>query len=156
MNLDRLLAFFRALQDEAVDYVLVGGFALNMIGLTRATEDADIVIRLTEENVRRLRAAFRRVWDDPAIEEIQYHALAGDFPAITYGPPDEVFTVDIVARFDEAFRFEDLKAELKDWQSVKVCVATPRTLYEMKKATIRPVDRSDAAELAERFGFRED
>ena len=156
VDFEKLAALFRALEQEGVEYVLVGGLALNLIGLTRATQDADIVVRLTEENIRRLRAALRRVWDDPAMDEIRYADLAGEYPAIAYGPPDEAFTIDIVGRLGEAFRYEDLTAQPVEWQGVKVTVATPHTLYRMKKATIRPIDRSDAAELAERFGIRED
>lgn len=33
-------------------------------------------------------------------------------------------------------------------------VVTPRTLWRMKKDTVRPLDRLDAAMLADRFGLR--
>lgn len=37
-------------------------------------------------------------------------------------------------------------------EGVSVRVATPRTLYRMKKDTVRPQDRLDAAALLQRFG----
>jgi len=128
---------------------------MNLHGITRATQDVDIVVKLNEKNVERLRKALRSVWDDPSIEEIQYSDLAGDYPAITYGPPDEAFGIDIVARFGEAFRYENLQAESRVWQGARVYVATPGTLHRMKKDTVRPVDRTDAALLRERFGLKE-
>ncbi len=156
MDFDKVLEFLRALEHEGVEYVLVGGVALNLLGLTRATEDVDIVLRLEETNVERLKNALRRVWNDSAIAEIRYDDLAGEYPAITYGPPGEAFGIDIVARFGEMFRYENLQTQTREWQGVQVRMATPQTLYRMKKDTIRPIDRSDAAELKDRFGLKED
>jgi len=34
---------------------------------------------------------------------------------------------------------------------VRVCLATPRQLYEMKRDTVRPQDRADAEALREAF-----
>lgn len=156
MNFDRVSDFLRALEQESVEYVLVGGIAINLNGITRATQDVDIVVRLDEGNVERLKRALRSVWNDPAIDEIHYDDLAGEYPAITYGPPGEVFGIDIVARFGEAFRYEDLQATMTEWQGVKVQLATPQTLYRMKKDTVRPIDRMDAALLQERFGTKDE
>jgi len=156
VNFDTVLELLRALECEGVEYVLVGGVAMNLNGITRATQDVDIVLRLDEQNVERLKSALRRVWNDPSIEEIKYSDLAGEFPAITYGPPNEVFGIDIVTRFGAASRYEDLAAQIVDWQGVKVRLATPQTLYRMKKDTVRPIDRMDAALLQERFGTRDE
>jgi len=56
----------------------------------------------------------------------------------------------------DAFRYEDLDVEQRDYDGVPVSVVTPRTLWRLKKDTIRPADRFDADVLAERFGFREE
>ncbi|MGH9858910.1 MAG: nucleotidyltransferase domain-containing protein [Candidatus Acidiferrales bacterium] len=137
MNFDRVSDFLRALEQESVEYVLVGGVAINLNGITRGTQDVDIVIRLDEHKVERPNRALRRVWNDPAINEIRYDDLAGEYPAITYGPPGEVFGIDILTRFGEVFRYEDLQATIIEWQGVKVQLATPQTLYRMKKDTVR-------------------
>jgi hypothetical protein len=155
MDFDKVVEFLRALEKEDVKYVLVDGLALNMPGITRATQDVDIVLLLEKENVERLKRAMRRVWQDPAIGGICYEDLAGDFPAISYGPPDEAFGIDIVTRFGELFPYNDLKAETREWQGVPVPVATPDTLYRMKKDTVRLRDKADAAELRERFHIPE-
>lgn len=156
VNFDKVVEFLRALEQEGVEYVLVGGLAINLTGITRATQDVDIVLRLTEHNVDRLRKALRRVWSDPAIDEIRYEDLAGEFPAITYGPPDEAFGIDIVVRLGEMFSYENLRFETKPWQGVRVCLATPQTLYRMKKGTVREIDRRDAAELAQRYNIQKE
>ncbi len=66
------------------------------------------------------------------------------------------FGLDILTRLGDAFRYEDLVIEERDCDGVPVRVVTPRTLWQMKKDTMRPIDRFDAEVLAERFGFREE
>lgn len=73
---------FAALQTEDVDYVLVGAVALDVWGIGRLTEDIELFVRPTEEDVARLRRALRRVWQDPSIDEITAEDLAGEYPAV--------------------------------------------------------------------------
>jgi Nucleotidyl transferase AbiEii toxin, Type IV TA system len=156
MEFDRLLHLFRELERHRVEYVLVGGVALNIQGIVRATEDVDLFVRPDEENIARLLDSLRAVWDDPAIGDISAADLIGDYPTVRYGPPDEDFVVDLMARLGTAFRFEDLAAETIAIEGTRVRVATPRTLYRMKRATLRPIDRADAAVLAEKFALGAD
>jgi hypothetical protein len=156
MDFDRFLDVLRALAREGVDYVLVGGVALGVHGLVRATEDVDLFIRPDSQNVERLKRALRSVWDDPDIAGITAQDLAGEYPTIRYGPPGEGFVIDLLSRLGSAFAFEDLEFETILVEGVPVKVATPATLYRMKKGTIRPIDRADAAALREKFGIPEE
>jgi hypothetical protein len=155
MDFGRIVQFLQALEKEKVDYVLVGGVALNVHGIARATQDVDIFVRPEPENVNRLKRALRSVWNDPEIDEVRYEEMKGEYAAIRYGPPNEDFVIDLMTRLGEAFGFEDLAADTVLWSGVNVRVATPETLYKMKKDTLRLVDRADAAELRERFGLGE-
>ena len=154
MDFDKVLQLFRELHSHEVEYVLVGGVALSLLGLVRPTDDVDLFIRPTEENVARLKAALRAVWDDPAIEEIAAAELAGDMPVVRYGPPDdELMTVDVIARLGTAFRYEDIEFTVQPHDGIPVRVATPRMLYRLKRDTIRSTDRGDAERLLEKFKF---
>jgi hypothetical protein len=75
------------------------------------------------------------VFDDPRIDEISADDLSGEYPAIEYLPPHGRYSMDILARLGEAFRYEDLESQerLVDW--IRVQVATPRTLWRMKNET---------------------
>ena len=150
----RLRQIFRALHDHQVDYAVFGAVALGLHGLARATGDVDLFIRPEADNVERLKAALRSVFDDPSIDEISAEDLCGGYPAVRYLPPDG-FGFDLVTRLGEAVRYSDLKIEVKVYDEVPVRVVTPRTLWQMKKDTVRPLDRLDAALLAERFGLEE-
>jgi Nucleotidyl transferase AbiEii toxin, Type IV TA system len=153
MEFERFLAVLRALERERVDYVLVGATALSLHGIVRATEDMDLFVRPASDNIDRLRRALRSVWDDPDIDQITVEDLAGEFPTIRYGPPGEDFVIDLLCRLGAAFGFHDLESEVVMVEGIKVSVATPATLYRMKKGTVRPIDRADAAALREKFGL---
>ena len=67
------LDLFRALNDAGVRYVLVGGVALNLQGVERATMDVDVAIALDGDNLLRAVGALRALglqpiapvsWDD--------------------------------------------------------------------------------------------
>ena len=156
MDFDKFLEVLRALAREGIDYVLVGAVALGIHGLVRATEVVDLFIRPDGGNVERLKRALRSVWDDPEIAGITAQDLAGEYPTVRYGPPGEGFVIDLLARLGSASAFEDLEAETVSLEGVPVRVATPATLYRMKKGTVRPIDRADAAALREKFGLLEE
>jgi hypothetical protein len=153
---DVAVAFLKALREERVRYVLVGGVAMILYGRARATRDIDVFVEPTAENVERLRRALRRVTQDPCVDEIRAEDLAGDYPAIQYISPDGTLKIDIVARLGEAFRFADLEATDEDIGETTVSVATPATLHAMKKGTVRDVDRLDAAWLRDELGVKDE
>ena len=49
-----LLKFWRALNANNVNYIMVGGFAVNMHGYTRSTDDIDVWIKDDKENRKNL------------------------------------------------------------------------------------------------------
>jgi hypothetical protein len=156
MSLEKIPDVLRALAEEHVDYVLIGAVAMMAHGLVRATEDLDFFVRPDPDNIGRLRAALRRVFpDDPAIDEISYEDLRGDYPAVRYNTPDESFGIDILARLGEACAYEEIQFQEQLFDGIPVRVATPAMLYRMKKATVRWKDRIDAQQLRDRFGLED-
>jgi len=151
MTFEEAMGILEALEYEGVDYVLVGSMAMAVQGIVRATRDIDIFVSPAAENVERLKEALHSLYDDPSIDEISAEDLGGDFPAIQYTPPHGRFWLDILARLGDAFRYDDLDWETLDIEGITVRVATPRMLHRMKKDTVRPQDRADAARIREVF-----
>ena len=152
-----MLSVLRAFEAEALEYVLIGATAMGFHGLVRATEDVDLFIRATEENVARLRRAFAAVYPgDSNIDEIRAADLLGDYPALRYYPPTGDLYFDVMTRLGEVASFENVEAETKEIDGIRVRVATPRALYRLKRGTVRPLDRQDAAALRERFDLGEE
>jgi hypothetical protein len=155
VNYDDLLALLGALHRDRVEYVLVGGVALNLHGIVRATEDVDFFVNPTDTNIALLRKALRSIWPDDEIDGITAEDLRGPYPTIRYGPPDTNYAIDILARLGTAVSFSDLEWESRVIECVPVRLATPETLHRMKRNTLRPIDRADAAALANKFDLED-
>jgi hypothetical protein len=155
MDFAQAIRVLAAFARHGVDYVLVGSMAMAAQGLVRATRDMGVFVASDAANVERLKAALRELFADPSIEDIRSADLAGGYPALQYAPPEGDYWIDILARLGEAIRFSDLESDVLEIEGIRVRVATPRTLYRMKKDTVRPQDRLDAQMLKERFGIEE-
>ena len=141
------LKVLKAMDDEGVDYILIGGFAVILHGLPRFTMDMDFFIQMVEQNVHKLRKALYSIFDDSDIEEITFDELA-KYPVIRYGTPNG-FHIDIMAQLGEAATYEDLEYEIMEVQGQKIRVATAETLLKLKERTIRPEDKGDVLFLKE-------
>jgi hypothetical protein len=154
---DEILRVLRAFEAARLEYVLIGATAMGFHGVVRATEDLDLFIKATADNVERLRTALRAAYDgDPHIEDISSADLLGEYPAIRYYPPTGDLYFDILTRLGEASSFETVEAETMVVGGAAVRVATPAALYRMKKDTVRPTDHQDAAALRERFNLKDE
>lgn len=154
---DEILRVLRAFEESGLEYVLIGATAMGFHGVIRATEDIDLFIRATADNVERLRAALRVSYaGDPNIEDISPADLLGEFPAVRYYPPSGDLYFDILTRLGEAASYETVAAETKTVEGIRVQVATPAALYRLKKNTVRAKDHQDAAALRERFNLKDE
>ena len=77
---ERLL---RALSDHEVDYVLIGGVAIQAYGHVRTTIDLDLIAAWTPDNLRRLAAALREL-------DAQLRGVDADLLGIDLGDPQQL------------------------------------------------------------------
>jgi hypothetical protein len=146
-HFQEFLKVLKAMEDEEVDYILIGGFAVILHGLPRFTMDMDFFMKMAEKNVQKLRKALYSVFGDSDIDEITFDELA-KYPVIRYGTPNG-FHIDIMAQLGEAATYEDLEYEIMEVLGQKIRVATAETLLKLKQDTIRPEDKGDALFLKE-------
>ncbi len=139
---NRFMEVLDALERERVEYILVGGFAMILYGLPRLTEDIDLFIKHNEDNVTRLKNALLSVFADESINEID-PAMLNEYPVVRYGSPDG-FYIDILCSLGEAFKYDDLKYDIKTIEDHHVRIASVETLYALKKDTVRPIDKEDS------------
>jgi hypothetical protein len=85
-----------AFEREGVRYATFFAAALNLHGLARFTEDLDIFLEPTADNIARVRGALASVFDDPSIEEITAGDLLGEYPAVQSVPPSGAFHLDLL------------------------------------------------------------
>jgi hypothetical protein len=81
------------LEEERVEYALIGGYALALQGIVRLTEDVDILVEPTLENTRRWVRALSKLPDGAAKELAGDDTLHEELYAIRI---NDEFTVDVM------------------------------------------------------------
>jgi hypothetical protein len=71
---EEILAFWRQLDQQNVRYIMLGGFATNFHGYSRATDDMDLWLEDTLENRKKLRQAIKNhgSGDYEPLERVQF------------------------------------------------------------------------------------
>jgi hypothetical protein len=156
---DEIIRVLRAFEERRLEYVLIGASAMAFHGIVRATEDLDLFIRATPENIERLRQALKDAYaNDPNIDGISSADLLGEYPAIRYYPPTGDLYLDILTRLGESARFETVEAEARGIEGTQGRIPAPtallictinsdrrvqkfRSIEEMNKAPIRQYPR---------------
>ena len=156
MDFEVLKRLIAALETRGVRYAIFGAVAMNLHGLVRVTEDLDLFVAPESVNIDRLRLALHDVFSDPEIDKITAADLLGEYPSVRYVPPQGSFYLDILTRLGSAFLFADLETERVPFDGLTATVVTPRTLYRMKKDTVRLKDRADAEMLCRQFRLEPD
>jgi|SRR5579859_1410744 len=134
------------LNKNGVRYILVGGFATNLHGYQRFTEDIDLYIEDTTDNRKKLRSAFRDLGlgDFEPIERIEFIPGWVDF-LLDNGVKMDIMTslkgVDL--SFDECLKM----APIAEIEGVQVPFLHINQLVANKKAVNRPKDQADVQEL---------
>lgn len=141
-------AILRALSDHHVDYVVIGGLAVQTYGHPRTTQDLDLVPEPSQTNRARLRDALTALGARPVGEaepmEVELPAT-GVLELDTDAGGVDVHLDPPGAPPYPALRERALKVEL----DVTVLVAGRDDLIAMKRASGRPIDRSDMLALTE-------
>jgi hypothetical protein len=142
-------AILRVLAAHSVDYVVIGGLAVQAHGHPRTTQDLDLVPEPTKENRVRLAAALSELGARPV------GAARGTAPlSIPEAGVLELDTdaggIDVHAAPPGAAAYPQLRSRAMVIQlDVPVAVASRDDLIAIKRASGRPIDRSDIIALTE-------
>jgi len=132
------------LDRAAVDFVLVGGWAVAFHGRPRATKDIDFVLRGTPENLARAAQALGAFGAPPSLCDA-VRTMAADDVVYLGQPP---FRVDFLRSISgvpaEELFARSIPAELDD---VRLRVASIDDLITNKRAVGRPQDLLDVTFL---------
>jgi hypothetical protein len=144
---EEILNFWKALQDQSVEYILVGGYAINFHGYQRFTSDLDIWLKDSLENRQALRKAFIScgMGDYPMIEYMQF------VPGWTEFHLNNDLRLDILIDMKglEGYTFDEClqMASIADIENVNIPFLHINQLIENKKAVNREKDRIDVLAL---------
>ncbi len=143
---EQLIDFWQKLNDNNVNYIMVGGFATVFHGFSRTTEDVDLWLEDTLENRKNLRKAFIELeqGDFESIETMDF------IPGWTtfYGAGIEIDIMTEMKGLENISFDECLKlASIADIEGVKIPFLHINHLIENKKAINRPKDKIDVEQL---------
>jgi hypothetical protein len=140
---------FKALARHQVEYVTVGGVAVQAHGAQRVTQDLDVTIAASKENLERLAAALAEL--DARILGPDGQRSRSVPSAAMLGSGDQWHLVTSYGRLDvltlpaHLGSFADLRARAHEvpLADVTVPIAHRDDLLRMKRASDRPQDRAD-------------
>lgn len=155
------IELFKVLEAANIDYLLVGGLAMNLHGVPRMTMDIDLIIALNTENVAKFEACMKNLHIFPnvpvklseLVDTKKREALINDKHLIALSlisKKPALPAVDIVIfhplNFNEAFK----NRVVRDIAGTRVFLASIEDMITMKKSAGRMQDLADVKHL-ERF-----
>lgn len=136
--------FITCLNAQRVDYVLIGGYALAVHGVVRATGDIDFMYRRAKSNVKRLCAALKEFGAPPVV--IDERALMTLDVVTQFGKPPN--RIDLLNNIDGVTFPKVWKgAERLEIDGQKLRVIGKTELRANKSATGRKRDEDDVRRL---------
>ena len=139
------------LQQENVEYALIGGYALGVHGLVRATEDIDVLVNPSAANSRRWIVALSRLPDGAARELAAEPDVFAAQKRYAVRINDE-FTVDVLPGA-AGLSWEELEPYIEEVEldGVRLRVLSLEGLLKTKQGA-RPKDQADAAAITRALG----
>jgi hypothetical protein len=132
--------------EEKVDYLVVGAYALAFHGLPRATGDIDLWVGCSSENARRIWRALSRFGAPLSGVEVDDFTRAGIVVQIGVAPRRiDVLTAIDGVEFDIALE----QRELAEIDGLTVPILSKQHLIQNKRAVKRPKDQADLASLGQ-------
>ena len=145
-----LLVLCRALNAQQARYIVVGGMAVIQQGYLRATEDIDLLLDTSHENIERVRRALE-ILPDKAIREMEANDLE-NYTVVRVA--DEIIVDLMISTCGISYYEAKDDIEQVDIDDVSIPFASASLLLRMKQ-TGREKDALDAMFLARKIAEEE-
>jgi predicted nucleotidyltransferase len=148
---------FRVFQKHKVKYVIVGGIAVNLLGGMRSTADLDILVEMSDDNLKKIVRILRdqgyrvkQPVDPMRIADIKTRKdwiEKKHMKAFNFYKEDELKEVDLI--IESPVSYQEAKKSVKRIKvdDLTLPVISIDKLIEMKKKTGRAIDKLDIEEL---------
>lgn len=135
------------LAEGEVEFVLVGGVAVSLHGYLRLTEDVDVLVEASPENVERLLTAMGNYGEGFA-RELSLRDFGDEEGAIRIVEESEGSQLDVFTRM-AGIRFADLAVDAEKFPLAghQILYASKRALIDLKSRSSREKDRFDVVAL---------
>lgn len=147
-QLEEVEDFFKLINKNGVEYLIIGGVAVNIHGFTRATGDLDIWYNPTKENFKKLLKAIRDFGFDTMELEKPINYETKGFIRI----PLDHFYVELLSSIDGKMKFEEVYNRAFSFKinATIVKVIGYDELIQNKIMSRRAKDLEDIAQLEKR------
>lgn len=129
-----------------VDFAVVGGVAVILNGYPRVTQDLDLIVDETPENIRRL-LGYLATWGEGWAKELKPEEFVAQEGSIRI---TEDFELDLFTRM-RSHSLRDFAPRLRmfEAQGMQIRYLAPEDLVRLKSGSWRDKDRLDVAALQE-------
>ena len=147
----------QAFQKQKVRYVLVGGIAVNLLGLMRSTADLDILVEMSDDNLKKIVRILKRrgyrvkqpvdpmgIADSKTREDWIKNK---HMKAFNFYKEEELKEVDIIIESPVSFKEAYSSVIFIRVGNLKLPVISINNLIKMKRKAGRAVDKLDIEEL---------
>lgn len=143
----------RSLAEAEVEFVVVGGLALNAWGVVRGTKDVDVVVATDADNIRRVAevavSAGGHVQQGEALLGTPFSIAAALAGGEQVAIETDLGRLDVVQGLDGVPSFEELRSRAREAEILGsvVWVCSREDLRAMKQAAGRTRDLADIEDL---------
>lgn len=143
----------RRLADAGIEFVVVGGLALNAWGVVRGTEDVDVVVATDSDNIKKIAevavAAGGHVQRGESLLGTPFSIAAALAGGEQVAIETDLGRLDVVQGLDGVPGFEDLRSRAAEAEILgsTVWVCSREDLRSMKQAAGRTRDLADIEDL---------
>jgi hypothetical protein len=147
-----VLKVCKSFSDNDVEFAIVGGWAVALHGAVRGTIDLDLVLSLSERNLRQAQKALNDIGlvskipvtsDDIFRFRKEYITKKNLIAWSFYSPKDPSEVVDLIITYDK----KNIPIKWKSIGGIKVPVLAKTELIKMKKQSAREQDLEDIKAL---------
>lgn len=137
-TIEDLINLCKYLNEEGANYILIGGFSMIYHGFTRTTEDIDLLVDPTPDNIEKIKKSLCYLPDKASLE-----VMPDDVAKYSVVRIVDEFVIDLLKRACDV-TFEDAikTAEYADVRGVLIPVASLDTMIKTKQST-RERDKED-------------
>jgi hypothetical protein len=140
---DDFIDFLRAFNNQKVEHLLVGGYAVILYGYTRSTADMDVWVKRTSENYQSIKKAFQE-FGAPVFSEEDFLSEVKDVWALGREPSKiEIMSQVKGLDFDESLALCN-RVKLEDFEVPYIHL---KHLIKAKEASGRFKDLADIEQL---------
>ncbi len=135
-TIDDLVSVCKKLNEAGARYILIGGFAVNYYGFPRATEDIDLLVDPSEDNISKIKSALSFLPDN-AVKEV----ALDDVEKYTVVRVADAVVIDLLKSACD-ITYEKAGVEYFEFKGIRIPIADISTMIQTKQG-IRPRDKED-------------